>query len=82
MSETSFSISKTISKNPPVSGLLFLRMKEKILGKNYILSVVFVGKKRSQMLNKIYRGINKPTDILSFPIDKKEGEIFINLDQV
>ena len=80
MSETSFSISKTISKNPPIGGLLFKRMKEKVLGKSYTLSVVFVGEKRSRTLNRSYRNIDKPTDILSFEIDKNEGEIFINLE--
>lgn len=79
--EETFSIKKTIRSNPPISGLLCLKMKEKVLGKDYNLSLVFVGAKRSRKLNKEYRGKNKATDILSFPISKKEGEIFINLDE-
>lgn len=54
-----------------------LRMKNEILGENYQLSLVFVGSKKIQNLNKHYRNKNKPTDILSFPLDKENGEIFI-----
>jgi probable rRNA maturation factor len=51
--------------------------KNKILGKKYDLSLVFVGEKKIKELNKKYRKINKPTDILSFPISKVSGEIFV-----
>lgn len=67
---------KTRSKLP---GLLFCKMKEAVLGKNYDLSLVFIGNKRSQELNKKYRNKDKPTSILSFPLDNTQGEIFINL---
>jgi probable rRNA maturation factor len=59
-----------------------LRLKEKILGRGYKLSIVSVSDKKSKALNKIYRRKNKPTNILSFSIDKKEGELFINLSQI
>ena len=55
-------------------------MKDAILGKKYELSLVIVSKSEIKELNEKYRGINKPTDILSFPLSSKEGEIFINLD--
>ena len=55
-------------------------MKDAILGKKYELSLVIVSRSEIKELNKEYRGINKPTDILSFPLSSKEGEIFINLD--
>ena len=67
---------KTKGKLP---SLPFSKIKEKILGKNYELSLVIVGPKEIQRLNKVYRNINKPTDILSFPISKKSGEIFLCL---
>jgi probable rRNA maturation factor len=35
----------------------------------------------SQKLNKKYRGIDKPTNILTFPLGENEGEIFINLSR-
>lgn len=60
--------------------LPFAVMKDKVLGKNYTLSVAFVPKPESKKLNKIYRDKDYPTDILAFPLNKKEGEIVLNLD--
>lgn len=57
--------------------LPFNLFKNKILGKEYDLSLVIVNEKKIRTLNKKYRKINAPTDILSFPINKKVGEIFI-----
>ena len=75
MKEISFSITnKTKSTLPRVP---FLNMKNTALGKDYSLSLVFIGEKRSRTLNKKYRGKNRSTNILSFPLDKKSGEIFI-----
>lgn len=59
-----------------------IKIKEKILGKNYILNIIFIGDSRSKKLNQIYRKKNKPTNILSFPIEKNVGEIYINSKQV
>ena len=74
-----FSITnKTKSCIPP---LPFNNMKEAVLGKNYELSLVIVGKKKIRTLNRTYRNKNKPTDILSFPLSKISGEIFINPNQ-
>lgn len=56
----------------------FVAMKEAVLGKKYELSVIIVGKKEIQKLNNEYREINKPTDILSFPLSDSFGEIYIN----
>jgi probable rRNA maturation factor len=56
----------------------FVKMKQAILGKKYELSVIIVGKKEIQKLNKEYRDINKPTDILSFPLSDDFGEMYIN----
>lgn len=52
-------------------------IKDEILGKNYCVSIVFIGEKKSKYLNNKYRKINKPTDVLSFNIDKNNGEVFI-----
>jgi probable rRNA maturation factor len=41
------------------------------------LNLIFVDKKKIHALNKIYRKVDSPTDILSFPIDKNSGEIFL-----
>lgn len=52
---------------------------KKVLGEDYELSLVFVGNKLSRRLNRTHRGMDKPTDILSFPLEKNVGEIFINI---
>jgi probable rRNA maturation factor len=59
----------------------FQKMKDEILGKDYDLSWAFITPKKMQKLNLIYRNINKPTDILSFPLSKTEGEIYICLSE-
>lgn len=60
----------------------FLELKRAALGKNYELSLVFIGNTRSRRLNKTYRDKPYPTNILSFPISKTSGEIFINIPLV
>ncbi len=52
-------------------------MKEKILGKNYSLSLTFVGEDFIKSLNTKYRQKKVATDILSFPLSVDEGDIFI-----
>jgi len=58
--------------------LPFADIKNSVLGKQYNLSLVFIGDKLSQKINNQYRKKNKPTNILSFPLSEDEGEIFIN----
>lgn len=60
-----------------MSKTLFDQIKKVILGSKYELSLVFTTPVKIKELNKIYRNINKPTDILSFPLSKNTGEIFI-----
>jgi len=55
----------------------FSRIKNDILGKKYSLSLAFISVKKSRQLNKRYRGEDKATNILSFPLSKNEGEILI-----
>lgn len=57
----------------------FLRMKERILGKDYNLTITFCTPKESRERNKLYRNKDYPTNILSFPLSKREGEIYISL---
>ena len=64
---------------------LFLHIKEiknEILKKNYSLSVNFISAKIAQDLNIKYREKDYIPNILSFPLSKKEGEIFICLSVV
>ena len=57
-------------------------IKNTILGKKYSLSLVLIGNHLGKRLNQEYKGRNYPTNILSFPIDTYEGEIFINMRRV
>lgn len=66
-----------IQKKLAINSRLFLRMKDKILGKKYDLSIVFVGKSLGRKLNLKHRNKNYATDILSFTLDKETGEIFL-----
>ena len=73
--EEKFSIvNETKGKLP---SLPFVEIKNKILGKKYELDLIFVNEKKIKALNKTYRKIDSPTDILSFPINHNSGEIFI-----
>ena len=60
-------------------GLPFVDIKNDILGKDYSLSLVFITEKKSLELNRTYRKKNKPANVLSFPLSKNNGEIFISI---
>ena len=70
-------IKKTSKQTIPK--LPYEKIKNKVLGEKYNLSLVFIGDKLSQKLNKQYRKKDKITNVLSFSLTKNEGEIFINL---
>jgi probable rRNA maturation factor len=66
-----------------VKNIEFEKMKDAVLGHDYQLSLVIASDELSRRLNHEYRGKNKPTDILSFPLEKNvlkngSGEIFLN----
>ena len=63
----------------PLPSLPFEKIKDFVLGQGYELSLVFVSKKISRELNQRYRGKDKPTNILSFPLSENEGEILIDI---
>jgi probable rRNA maturation factor len=75
--DVNFSIRNTTKGKPP--RLPFVQIKEKVLGSSYELSLVFVGDRISRRLNLTYRDKDKPANVLSFPLTKNSGEIFINL---
>lgn len=62
--------------------LPFDSIREKILGQKYELSVTFLSPSAQKKLNKKYRGKNKSTNILSFPLSKRNGEITFDLSLV
>lgn len=67
-----------MSSRNSLEGSNWEEIKEAVLGKSYELSLVFCDNRESRRLNRIYRGKDNPTNILSFPLSKTSGEIFIN----
>lgn len=78
--EGDFQITSKLKR--PIPKAPYEAIKNEVLGKKYSLSLVFVGNTISKKLNAIYRNKDKPTNVLSFPIDKTSGEIFIDLKKV
>ena len=74
---TTISVNNKTNGKPP--RLPFARLKSAILGDAYDLSIAIVSPKESHRLNKTYRGKDKPTNILSFPLDKTSGEIVLDM---
>lgn len=73
------SIVNTTKQRPLSQEADFVAIKNAILGKNYDLSLAFVGATRAQQLNKAHRNKTYVPNILSFPLDDDAGEIFICL---
>lgn len=71
-----------VRKNGPIPVVPFLRMKEVILGKQYTLTIIFARPEEVRVRNKEYRGKDYTTNVLSFPLSKTEGEIYISLSKV
>lgn len=68
-----------IRKRGVIPKIPYLKIKETLLGQNFSLTVIFCTPEESKERNKTYRGKNYPTNILSFPLEKNEGEIYISL---
>ncbi len=62
--------------------LPFVCIKNKILGEKYELGVSFVSPAKQKEINKKYRGIDKTTNILSFPLSDSSGDISFDLQKV
>lgn len=61
--------------------LPFVKMTDLVLGKEYDCSLVIISPSRSRALNRIHRGKDASTNILSFPLEKNAGELFIDLER-
>ena len=59
--------------------LPFEAMLQEILGSKYELSLVVCGDSLAQKMNKKYRQKSYKPNVLSFPLSKTEGEIFLNV---
>ncbi len=57
--------------------LPYEEIKDTVLGKNYSLSLIFIGEKRARNLNTEFRKATYVPNVLSFPLTKNAGEIYI-----
>lgn len=60
-------------------GLPFEELATKALPRGYQLSLVICGDKLAQTMNATYRKKTYRPNVLSFPLSKTEGEIFLNI---
>jgi len=67
-----------IQKTRDFPVLPYEKIKNVILGKTYTLTLVSVGEKRAQELNKSYRNATYVPNVLSFPLTEDTGEIYIS----
>ena len=72
----SIDIRKARGPQPRVS---FARIAREILGPSYSLSLVMCEDTLAQKMNRLYRKKTYKPNVLSFPLSKTEGEIFLNL---
>jgi|GEM_PF-787404 len=79
---TNLTVTHTTKKVPPLDGAFLSHTKDAVLKKKYELSITCVGVKAMQEINKKHRELDKPTDILSFPIDETIGEIYLCFDMI
>jgi probable rRNA maturation factor len=76
MNEELFTIlNKTKGKLPR---LPFVSVKNKILGEKYELSLTILEAREQRKINRIYRGLDETTNILSFVLSKSSGEITLD----
>ena len=57
----------------------FMEMKREVLGSQHELSLVLCGDKLSRTINKKYRNKTYAANVLSFPLNTYEGEMFLNI---
>jgi probable rRNA maturation factor len=76
MSSLSLDIKRTVADTVRVP---FLKIAEAALPEGYQLSLVICGDRLAQRMNKEYRKKTYRPNVLSFPLSKHEGEIFLNI---
>lgn len=77
MSDKISIINKTKDQALSLSFAIIENLKNEILGKDYNLSIAYVGEKTSKDLNFKFRNKNKSTNILSFTLSESSGELVI-----
>ncbi|MBP9759805.1 MAG: rRNA maturation RNase YbeY [Candidatus Pacebacteria bacterium] len=74
------SVTSTLRRSYDTSDLCGIA--QKILGSTYHLSVVLIGDKKARLLNKAHRNKDTAANVLSFPLDHTQGEIFLNVARI
>jgi rRNA maturation RNase YbeY len=75
--QKNFSIKNTT--RGPVPRLPFEAIAHAVLGSKYDLSLVICGDQLARRMNREYRKKSYKPNVLSFPLSKNEGEIFLNV---
>ena len=57
------------------------KITDEVLGADYELSLAIVSAVHMKKLNLAHRNIDKTTDILSFPLSKTDGEMYLCLSE-
>jgi probable rRNA maturation factor len=70
---------RTTLKRPATPGVSFEKIARAALGRQYELSLVICGDDLAQRMNHEYRKKSYKPNVLSFPLSKNEGEIFLNV---
>ncbi|GGA68634.1 rRNA maturation RNase YbeY [Ornithinibacillus halotolerans] len=66
-----------------ISGLLQLAARKENVNEDAEVSVTFVNNEEIQEINRDYRKLDKPTDVISFALEESvEGEIEIQSDDI
>src|SRR3989338_4713423 len=74
---TSVDIRKTV--RGPVPRIPFEEIAKNVLGAQYELSLVICGDELARRINRENRKKTYAPNVLSFPLGKLEGEIFLNI---
>jgi rRNA maturation RNase YbeY len=72
-----FDMHSTVKDSVP--SIPFKEIWRTVLGDRYALSLVLCGDKLSRRLNQEYRHKDYSPNVLSFPLEKHSGEIFLNI---
>lgn len=73
----SFKNVEIVCKKGEIPNLPYLKIKNEILGEHFELNISFIGPTLALDLNKKYRNKDYIPNILTFPLDKNSGEIYI-----
>jgi probable rRNA maturation factor len=61
----------------PVRGVAFKKIKEKVLGTSYELSVALITAPQARRVTKQTKNKDKASNVLAFPLSKRSGEILL-----